>query len=231
MNESNSDSSSDLSESFPHVKISVGTKKNYGLIYGILYFILWITINLILVFLFSLDVNLIEDFLILFVLNLFLVGLGILCWKLGFLRRKETLIFTIHPYKNQLIYERFWSHIRTIEKKYQLEEIVGFDVYKTRAGITNFSSPHKELVLKFKLDKPKFLTGEWQDEDIVEKAKELNHFLISNTKLEQRDLSDEIKPKIFKRSGKRLKLIFIFILIGIIAVILYFSFAWIIGFP
>ncbi|TFF87746.1 MAG: hypothetical protein EU549_04195 [Promethearchaeota archaeon] len=220
MNESD-DSSSELTESFPSTEISIGTDKNYGLIYGMLFLFFWIIINILLIFLIPLPFSFPERALLLFVINIFLMGLCIFCWKVGFLRRKETLIFTIHPFKNQLIYERFWSNIRTIEKKYQLGEIVGFDVYQKMGGWVKWRSEfHEELVLKFKADPPKYLTEEWQEQDIVEKTKELNQFLVSNTKLDEELVPEKIEPKIYKDKSKRDNKILSIIIIGIIVVVI-----------
>jgi hypothetical protein len=130
----NDNSSSELTDSFPSTEISIGEEKNYGLIYGMLFLLFWIITNIVLVFIIPLPLSLPEKSLFLFVINVFLGGICIFCWKIGFLRRKETLIFTIHPFNNQLIYERYWSNIRTIEKKYRLEEIAGFDVYEKIGG-------------------------------------------------------------------------------------------------
>jgi hypothetical protein len=74
--------------------------------------------------------------------------------------------------------------------------------------------------LKFKADPPKYLTEEWQEHDIIEKTKELNQFLVKNTKLDEESVPEKLEPKLYKDKSKREKNVISILIIGITTVIL-----------
>ncbi|GAJ09922.1 unnamed protein product, partial [marine sediment metagenome] len=61
------------------------------------------------------------------------ISLGILVFItliLGWLKRTAFVVFKIDAQQNLLIYEMYWSHIRAKHKKFKLEDIDRFDVFK-----------------------------------------------------------------------------------------------------
>jgi len=129
---------------------------------------------------------------------------------IGWLQRTAFVVFKIDAQQNLLVYECYWSNIRVKHKKFNLEEIDRFDVFKRLRSRGRYGSVEWEcLGLNFRTGNPMYITGPKEVSNTITYAKRLNEFLSANTNINKGRLQEEITPEYSKRAKKLIKAYFI----------------------
>ncbi|MBA7515090.1 hypothetical protein ES705_07128 [subsurface metagenome] len=135
----------------------------------------------------------------------------------GWLQRTALIVFKIDAQQNLLIYEAYWSYMRVKHKKFKLEDIDRFDVFKRLRSRGKYGSVEWEcLGLNFRTKNPMYITGPKEESNTIKYAKRLNDFLASNTNINKDRLREEITPEFSKRAKKLIKVY----LISLLAIII-----------
>lgn len=135
----------------------------------------------------------------------------------GWLQRTALIVFKIDSQQNLLIYEAYWSYVRVKHKKFKLEDIDRFDVFKRLRSRGKYGSVEWEcLGLNFRTKNPMYITGPKEESNTIKYAKRLNDFLASNTNINKDRLREEITPEFSKRAKKLIKVY----LISLLAIII-----------
>ncbi len=153
--------------------------------------------------------------------NIFLGTLTFSTLIIGWLQRTAFVVFKIDAQQNLLIYEMYWSSIRAKHKKFKLEDIDRFDVFKRLRSRGKYGSVEWEcLGLNFRTGSPMYITSPKEEPNTIKYAKRLNEFLASNTNINKGRLSEEITPEFSERAKKLMKVYCIALLAIIITAII-----------
>jgi len=137
------------------------------------------------------------------------ISLGILVFItliLGWLQRTALVVFKIDAQQNLLIYECYWSYVRVKHKKFKLEDIDRFGVFKRVRSRGKYGTVEWEcLGLNFRTGNPMYITGPKEEPNTIKYAKRLNDFLASNTNINKDRLREDITPEFSKRAKKLMK--------------------------
>jgi hypothetical protein len=153
----------------------------------------------------------------LFWTHIFLGTLTFSTLIVGWLQRTALVVFKIDAQQNLLIYECYWSYVRVKHKKFNIEDIDRFDVFKRLRSQGKYGSVEWEcLGLNFRTGNPMYITGPKEEPNTIKYAKRLNEFLASNTNINKGRLSEEITPEYSKRAKKLMKVYMISVLAIII---------------
>ncbi len=145
---------------------------------------------------------------------------------IGWLQRTALVVFKIDAQQNLLIYENYWSNIRVKHKKFNIDDIDRFDVFKRLRNKGKYGRVEWEcLGLNFRTKNPMYITGPKEESNAIKYAKRLNEFLAGNTNINKGRLREEITPEFSKRAKKLKKVYLISLAAIIIAAII--AVAWI----
>jgi hypothetical protein len=153
----------------------------------------------------------------LFWTHIFLGTLTFSTLIVGWLQRTALVVFKIDAQQNLLIYECYWSYVRVKHKKFNIEDIDRFDVFKRLRSRGSYGAVEWEcLGLNFRTGNPMYITSPKEEPNTIKYAKRLNEFLASNTNINKGRLSEEITPEYSKRAKKLMKVYMISVLAIII---------------
>lgn len=146
---------------------------------------------------------------------------SVLITVLSFLSRNIIRRISVDLSTRSLVFEEFWSGLRVSKRTYPFETIDKFDLILRNMRRSRYSKVFRVplITLIFQSGKKKYITGIYDSDNIETRANQLNNMLKDKCGFPAERFAEPLKPHWLVRDQKKLKLMIIFIPVGVLSVV------------
>jgi len=151
---------------------------------------------------------------------------SVLITVLSFLLRNIIRRISVDLSTRSLVFEEFWSGFRVSKRTYPFETIDKFDLIFRNMRRSRRSPIFRVplITLVFQSGKVKYVTGIFDSDNVETWANQLNNLLKDQCGFPAERFAESLKPHWLVRDQKKLKLMIVFIPVGVLTVVTLLTF-------